>query len=65
MVEDGISLSWFLHRPQQYHPVDSWLELQHLHARADGPMVDQVECRVQLQHLLLARRTVYEMDNFP
>ena len=24
--------------------------LRHLHARADGPMVEQVECQVQLQH---------------
>ena len=53
----GISRPQFLQRPQQKHPVHCWPALRHSHALADGPVVEQVECRVQLQHLLNSSHT--------
>ena len=49
-VRDGISRSLFHHLPQQWHPVHCLPALRHSHACTDGPVVDQVECRVQLHH---------------
>ena len=50
MVGDSISLPLFLHWPQQYHPVHCRPALQHSHALGGRPIVEQVECQVQLQH---------------
>ena len=50
VVGDSIRCHLFLHRPQQYHPVHCRPELRHSHAQEDGPVVEQVEFRVQLQH---------------
>ena len=50
IVGYGISRPLFLHRPQQYHPVHFQQMLRHSHALADGHMVGQLDCRVQLQH---------------
>ena len=62
----------FLHLPQKYHPVHCHPVFLHLHALADGPVVDQVECRVQLQHRsnisrarLLGRLNVETVPNPP
>ena len=50
VVGDGISRPLLRHLPQQYHPVQCRPALRHSHALAYGPVVEQVECRVQLQH---------------
>ena len=50
MVGGGIGRTLFLHRPQQYHPVHCRLAVHHLHALVDGPVVEQVEFWVHLQH---------------
>ena len=50
IVGDGISRPLLRHLTQQYHPVHCLPAFRHSHARADGPVVEQVECRVQLQH---------------
>ena len=50
VVGDGISRLLFRHLPQQWHPMHCLPELRHLHARDDRPMVEQVECWLQLQH---------------
>ena len=52
VVWDSIIRSLFLHRPQKYNPVHFWLAFRHSHALANGSMVEQVKCRVQMQHLL-------------
>ena len=57
VVGDSISLPRFLHRPQQYHPVHCQPELRNSHVQTDGPAVEQVECRVQLQHCSTSSRT--------
>ena len=57
MVGDVISRPLFLHGTQQYHPVHCRPALRNSHTRADGPVVEQVECRVQLQHHLTGLRT--------
>ena len=73
IVGGGISRPWFLHRPQQYHPVHYRPAVRHSHARADGPTVKQVECQVQLQHrltsycthLLVGKLNVEPVPNSP
>ena len=50
VVGNGISRPLFLHLPQQLHPVHCRPALRHSHARADVPMLEQFECRVQMQH---------------
>ena len=52
VVGYGISRPLFLQFYQQYNPVRFWMVLRNLHARSDGPKVDQVNCLVQLQHHL-------------
>ena len=52
VVGDGISRPLFWHLPQQYHPVHCCPTLRHSHALLDGPVVEQVDFRVQLQHRL-------------
>ena len=49
-IGDGFCRPRLLHLPQQWHPVHCRPALLHLHALADGPDVEQVEFRVQLQH---------------
>ena len=48
VVRNGICNPLFWQLPQQYHPVHCHPALRHLHARADGPVLEQVECQVQL-----------------
>ena len=50
VVRDGINHPLFLHCCQQWHPVHFRPALRHLHALADGNVVEQEKCRVQLQH---------------
>ena len=57
MVRDGISRPLYLHRCQQYRPLHCWSEFRHLHVLANGCLVDQVECQVQLQHHSTSMRT--------
>ena len=50
LVRDGISRPLFRHLPQQWHPVHCLPVLWHLHISTDGPVLEQFECQVQLQH---------------
>ena len=50
VVRYGISRPLFQHLPQQWHPMHCLSALRNSHACADGPVVEQVKYRVQLQH---------------
>ena len=50
VVRDDRSWSLLQHFTHQYHPMQQRPEFRHLQAHLDEPLVEQVECLVQLQH---------------